>query len=487
MKRVAILMAFLVIGLTSAVIPPERPTAAQANCFSETGFCITNTAFNEYFNNRGQVRIFGYPVSRSFVLEGFEVQIFQRVVLQLQNGQVQRLNLLDPNVMPMTRANGSVFPGPDPALASAAPQVGAPNYAQQVVEFVRSVAPDTLNGQPVGFFNLFNTTVPAPPGANADIVTLLNLEIWGVPTSRPTPDPNNGGFIYQRFQRGIMHFRAEVPVTEGILVGEYFKFVLTGQNLPPDLAQDMQGSRYLGQYNPQLQYAVNRPAELPSTDMTGAFVPGTDPVQPGAGAPPPAQATTTPAAGTATVTPTTTGIPTVEIQSDDETVDPGQNVTITLIARDDTGDNPGIDWIQFEGQYEDSDNGNGNDNDNDNDSDPSDPALARQELDCDDQTPCAKVFTITPTVAGDYVLRARAQDRDGNRSEWVTVPLRVREGNAPTATTTPISGEGQPTPTATSAAATPTATTVPAAPTATTTPPSGEAQPPTATPTPPTP
>src|SRR5918997_5563025 len=99
MRRAAILVAFLVIGLTAAVVPPERATEAQANCFNETGFCITNSAFNDYFNNRGQVRIFGYPVSRSFTLEGFEVQIFQRVVLQMNQGNVARLNVLDPNVM----------------------------------------------------------------------------------------------------------------------------------------------------------------------------------------------------------------------------------------------------------------------------------------------------------------------------------------------------------------------------------------------------
>ena len=457
MRRAAILVAFLVIGLTAAVIPPEKATEAQANCFTETGFCITNAAFNDYFNNRGQVRIFGYPVSRSFTLEGFEVQIFQRVVLQLQGGQVQRLNLLDPNVMPMTRANASVFPGPDAALASAAPQVGAPNYASQVVEFVRSVAPDTLNGQPVGFFNLFNTTVPAPPGANSDIVTLLNLEIWGVPTSRPTADPNNGGFIYQRFQRGIMHFRAEVPVTEGILVGEYFKSVITGQNLPPDLAQDMQGTRYLGQYNPQVQNAVNRPGELPSTDMTGAFVPGTGPVAPGSGTPPPPQATTPPSGptATATVTPTTTaGFPTVTITRDDPTIDPGQNVRVQIIARDPSG----VEWIQFEGRE-------GTNNNNDNQS--ADPALARQQFECDNQTECAWILNIAPTVSGDVTVRARARDSEGNRSDWVTTTLRVREGNAPTATATATTAAAAPTATATATATrasdepTPTATTPP--------------------------
>ena len=130
---------------------------------------------------------------------------------------------------------------------------------------MRRVAPDTWNGQPVGFFNLFNTTVPveiAFPGTtpNPDLVTLLNLEIWGLPTSNPAADPGNGGFVYQRFQRGIMHFRAEVPVTEGILVGEYLKAVITNRSLPPDLAQDMQSSRFRAQYSPGSPGWLARPA-----------------------------------------------------------------------------------------------------------------------------------------------------------------------------------------------------------------------------------
>src|SRR5207248_4660269 len=192
MKRIAVLVGFLLVALVAAIAPPETQTTAQANCFQETGYCITNPAFAEYFRLRGGVRILGYPASRSFTLEGFEVQFFQRVVLQLQGNVVQRLNILDPNVMPMTRANQSVFPAPDASLASQAPQVGSADYARQVVEFVRRVAPNTWNGQPVGYFDLFNGTVPveiafAGQTPNPDLVTLLNLEIWGLPTSNPQP------------------------------------------------------------------------------------------------------------------------------------------------------------------------------------------------------------------------------------------------------------------------------------------------------------
>src|SRR6186713_1494404 len=160
MKRVSALMAFVMVAMVAALAPSGTPSAAQANCFSETDFCVTNPQFADYFAQRGGVRILGYPISRSFTLEGFEVQFFQRVILQMQGGQVARLNVLDPNVMPMTRANQSIFPPSDPALAAQAPPVTSPTYAQDVSAFIKRVSPNTWNGMPVGFYTLFSTTVP---------------------------------------------------------------------------------------------------------------------------------------------------------------------------------------------------------------------------------------------------------------------------------------------------------------------------------------
>src|SRR5262250_2787512 len=82
-----------------------------------------------------------------------------------------------------------------------------------------------------------------------------------------------------------------------------------------------------------------------------------------------------PAAGaTATPTPSAVG-PSVTIQVDDDLIDPGQAVSVTVIAR---YSGP-IDWIEFEGIE--SENNNENDNDASND-----PELARKRFDCDDRT-----------------------------------------------------------------------------------------------------
>ena len=252
---VVALLAVPALSAPAAAVPPR-----QVQCYPETGFCIDQPAFQEYFSMRGGARTLGFPVSRAFRLEGFTVQFFQRVVLQQQTGTVARLNLLDPSILPVTRANQSVFPAPDPSLATAAPDPSDPAYPSRVVEYLSAVSPNTWNGLPVGFSNLFNTTVPAEGGVSPEIRTLLNLEIWGLPTSHPQPDPGNGSFVYQRFQRGIMHFRTECGCTEGILVGDYLKAVLTGRDLPGDLAAEMAGSRYFAQYAPGGAGWVARPA-----------------------------------------------------------------------------------------------------------------------------------------------------------------------------------------------------------------------------------
>src|SRR5260370_6531283 len=97
--------------------------------FSQTGYRVDGDPFWSFFQSRGGVRTFGYPVSRTFKLDGFPVQIFQRIVVQLQpDGSVATLNLLDPGLMPYTRINSSTFPAPDPAIVSQTPLVSDPEY-----------------------------------------------------------------------------------------------------------------------------------------------------------------------------------------------------------------------------------------------------------------------------------------------------------------------------------------------------------------------
>jgi hypothetical protein len=262
-------------------------------------------------------------------------------------------------------------------------------------------------------------------------VTLLNLEIWGLPTSNPAADPGNGGFVYQRYQRGIMHFDASCGCTQGILVGEYLKSVITGKNLPPDLAEDMRKSRFFGQYNSSSPNWLARPAELTNTNLTGAFEPGTGAVTPGPGnQAPPTAAPSTPVPGTPTPTSTPAATTTVQIQLSDALIDPGEAIKVTVIANGSVG----LSWIEWQGD------------------DTGDSALddSHRYEGCDSRTQCAFVWDANPIKTGRQTIRARARDINGTRTDWVTTDLRVRDG--PTVTPTPS------TPTPTPGPGTPTAT-----------------------------
>jgi hypothetical protein len=273
--RSLLIAVFLVLAAT---LPASTASFAQTQTdprfFSQTNFRIDNDAFWDFFQHRGNVRTFGYPVSRTFKLDGFQVQIFQRLVMQLQaDGSVQTLNLLDQGLMPYTRINGSTFPAPDPAVITATPPVSSPTYATDIQTFVQQQAPNTYDGQPVNFGTTFNNTVTSADAPDADPALLpgFNLQIWGAPTSAPAYEPANHNFIYQRFQRSIMHYDSTCGCTQGLLLADYLKSIITGQNLPTDLDQQAQGSKYYRQYAPGRPMSVARPADLPNSDLTNAF------------------------------------------------------------------------------------------------------------------------------------------------------------------------------------------------------------------------
>jgi len=274
---------------------PEASSEAPAEqtdptYFPETGFRLANAKFADYFAKRGGLRTFGYPVSRALKFLGTDVQFFQRQIMQLRpDGSVGTLNILDAELMPYTRINGSVFPASSATVVTQAPSPASADYAAKVLDFVKVFAPDSWNGQAVSFGQTFLNTVKyeeAFPNAEIGpgIMPSINLELWGVPTSLPAADPSNAGFVYLRFQRGIMHYDASTGATQGLLLADYLKAILTGRNLPADLEAQARTSRFYKQYDPLRSFFVARPLELPGTDLTNAFEKdsptGTTPAQP---------------------------------------------------------------------------------------------------------------------------------------------------------------------------------------------------------------
>lgn len=252
------------------------PLPHDQRYFAQTGFRVDVDAAWTYFNLRGGAPVFGYPVSRPFTLQGFTVQVFQRHVIQVDPwGQARPLSLPD-DQLPYTSFNGSVVPAPDPALVAAAP---SPRDQAAGLAFVRAHAPDVFNGLQVAFAHTFFSTVPfqaAYPQGNGDpsLLPAFDLELWGIPTSQPAPDPGNPNVVYLRFQRGIMAYNRACGCTQGLLLGEYLKAVLTGVNLPIDLAQEAQASPLYRQYDLSRPQWLRDPSQLPGTDLTGAFVAG---------------------------------------------------------------------------------------------------------------------------------------------------------------------------------------------------------------------
>jgi hypothetical protein len=189
--------------------------------------------------------------------------MFQRLIIQMCQGQGPALiNMLDPEIFPYTRVNGSVFPAPDDQLKAQTPAVGSPGYATNIIPFIQSVTPDTFNGQPVNFWQAFSTRG--------------GLEVLGAPISHPQPDPTNANFIYMRFQRVILHYRQGIG-TEALLLADYLKQIMLGPtapNLPQDLQQQASGSRYYNQYCRGATRWICRPDALPGSDLTFAFEQG---------------------------------------------------------------------------------------------------------------------------------------------------------------------------------------------------------------------
>jgi hypothetical protein len=300
------------ITMLVGLIGPAMPAAAAANdppgYSSETGYRVGDAKFWQYFQARGGIRTFGYPVSRVFTLDGFKVQIFQRRVLQLgADGNVTQLNLLDQQYLPYTKFNGATVPATDNELLKTAPAPGSPNYGTGILEYITSAAPNQINQVVVNFLNTFRgsvTMAEAYPngGGNAGLLQGIWLEMWGVPISRPAADPANGNFIFQRWQRGIMHYDAATKTTQGMLLGDHFKSLLTGQNLPADLADQAKASPYLAKYDNTQATGIKAGQVLANANLKDAFekeppapAPGEVVTAPAPGQPPQPQAPAAPA------------------------------------------------------------------------------------------------------------------------------------------------------------------------------------------------
>ncbi|GAC1320691.1 MAG: hypothetical protein NVSMB2_16800 [Chloroflexota bacterium] len=277
--------ALAIALVTGAVLAHSSLAGAQAvtpgadpSFFPATGYRIASPPLLNYFQRRGGIRTFGYPISNEFPLLGQRVQLFQRQMLQIApDGTVTPGTILDPSVLPIDRIDGLNLPPVDPDLVASAPSAeSSMDFTTQALSFVSVVVPDTWQDLPVNFQTTFLNSVTCADAFGSDpcdasVLPAMALELWGLPTSLPTADPLNSDFVYQRFERGIMHFSKATSRTQGLLVGDWLKRVIVGTELSPDLSASVRNSRFYAQYAPSRPLALDRPSDLPDTSLAQAF------------------------------------------------------------------------------------------------------------------------------------------------------------------------------------------------------------------------
>jgi hypothetical protein len=266
-----------ILGQSSLATAQPASQSQDPGFFSATGYRISSPAMLDYFQHHGGVRTFGYPVSSEFPLLGQRVQLFQRAMLQVDSeDNVQSANILSSDILPITHIDGLSLPAEDPDILAAAPDPAAPDYATQALAFIEVYVPDSWNGLPVNFQQTFLNTVTCADAFGGDecdpsALPGYDLQMWGLPTSLPQSDPLNSDFVYQRFQRGIMHFSAVSGLTQGLLLGDWLKRVMIGVDLSPDLNREVRQSRFFAQYAPSRPLALDRASDLPDTSLAQAF------------------------------------------------------------------------------------------------------------------------------------------------------------------------------------------------------------------------
>src|SRR5688500_12241330 len=154
------LIVGVLLGRSSLVAAQSLGQGTDPTVFPATGYRITSPAIFDYFQQRGGVRTFGFPVSNDFPLLGHRIQIFQRQVLEFrQDGTVTTVNILEPDVLPSSRIDGLTLPAVDLELLANAPHIDSPDYVSQGLAFVNAYVPDQWEGAQVNYLSTYLNTV----------------------------------------------------------------------------------------------------------------------------------------------------------------------------------------------------------------------------------------------------------------------------------------------------------------------------------------
>ena len=100
------LVALLTTGLVLACLPAAALAQTDPQAVTEPGYAITDASVSDFFVRYGGEVTFGAPISRTFVLSGARVQLFENVLLQVRpDGSVTPLPLA---ARPSSRTHASM-------------------------------------------------------------------------------------------------------------------------------------------------------------------------------------------------------------------------------------------------------------------------------------------------------------------------------------------------------------------------------------------
>jgi hypothetical protein len=265
------------------VAPPPPPVdpLTGPRLFTDTGFAVADDSIWQFYVRRGGQRTFGSPISRLMLLNGAWVQIFEKGMLQAFEDRVVSVNMLEPPYLPYESVGDLVLPPSDDGLIASAPDPAGPNFATQAQDFVRDNAPEFFEQLAPHFYETFLGTVRFSDAffdgrGDANLIPGFNLEIWGLPTSRPALSVSRDqvvdpGVALLRFQRGLMIHDSRAGTTGAAPLGYALRSIIAGDASQPGLAEVAAFSPIWGQYDPDAVNWVARPDELAETNLVLAF------------------------------------------------------------------------------------------------------------------------------------------------------------------------------------------------------------------------
>lgn len=261
--------------LLSIVAGPAARAAEPAPVAAGADYRVTDPLIASFVRQHGDTRGLGAPISNVFRLLGQRVQLFQRGAVAIRSdGSAGTLDLVSGSFLPVAALlnSGQVEATPR------APVLMANNGDSLLAAggILDQTAPNQWQGLPVHFGAAFRASLACPPNA-CDARSQLRgaLDLWGLPIGQPVLDVGNRDFVYLPFERGVMVYSRAAADTQWLLLGELFKQVLVGKNLPPEMVTHInaapQTARFLAQYDPLARDGVARPAVLVDTSLDGAF------------------------------------------------------------------------------------------------------------------------------------------------------------------------------------------------------------------------